>query len=177
MLIGNFLKNIKKEFKNHQFAGVSFNSEDCKKDYIFFAIKGIKSDGSKFIDHAIEKGATIIGLPKSGVATELRVEFADGVIDDWETVDFIAQQPVDCSPAAQESTTDDSEDEGRGKRADRDLATSPVIEDDPFAELDAIMFGVQGDAIGGEDTDVAGDAEVGDGDADPYDLLESMLSG
>ena len=35
MLIGNFLKNIKKEFKNHQFAGLSFNSEDCKK-IIFF---------------------------------------------------------------------------------------------------------------------------------------------
>ena len=60
MLIGSFLKNIKKEFKNHQFTGLSFNSADCKKDYIFFAIKGTKSDGSKFIDHAIEKGATII---------------------------------------------------------------------------------------------------------------------
>ena len=34
MLIGNFLKNIKKEFQNHQFAGLSFNSADCKKDYI-----------------------------------------------------------------------------------------------------------------------------------------------
>ena len=60
MLIGNFLKNIKKEFRNHQFAGLSFNSADCKKDYIFFAIKGTKSDGNKFIDHAIIKGATII---------------------------------------------------------------------------------------------------------------------
>ncbi|MDB9819659.1 UDP-N-acetylmuramoyl-L-alanyl-D-glutamate--2,6-diaminopimelate ligase, partial [Candidatus Pelagibacter sp.] len=60
MLIGNFLKNIKKEFRNHQFAGLSFNSVDCKKGYIFFAIKGIKSDGSKFIAHAIKKGATII---------------------------------------------------------------------------------------------------------------------
>ena len=60
MLIGNFLKNIKKEFKNHQFAGLSFNSTDCKKDYIFFAIKGTKSDGSKFIDPAIKKGATVI---------------------------------------------------------------------------------------------------------------------
>ena len=60
MLIGNFLKNIKKEFKNHQFTGLSFNSKDCKKDYIFFAIKGTKSDGSKFIDDAIKKGATII---------------------------------------------------------------------------------------------------------------------
>ena len=39
MLIGNFLKNIKKEFKNHQFVGLSFNSEDCKKDYIFLQSK------------------------------------------------------------------------------------------------------------------------------------------
>ena len=60
MLIGNFLKNIKKEFRNYQFAGLSFNSADCKKDYIFFAIKGTKTDGSKFIDDAIKKGATII---------------------------------------------------------------------------------------------------------------------
>ena len=60
MLIGNFLKNIKKEFRNHQFTGLSFNSAYCKKDYIFFAIKGAKSDGSRFIDHAIVKGATII---------------------------------------------------------------------------------------------------------------------
>ena len=65
MLIGNFLKNIKKEFRNHRFAGLSFNSADCKKDYIFFAIKGTKSDGNKFIDHAIIKGAkTIISEQK-----------------------------------------------------------------------------------------------------------------
>ena len=60
MLIGNFLKNIKKEFRNHRFAGLSFNSADCKKNYIFFAIKGAKSDGSNFISNAIEKGATTI---------------------------------------------------------------------------------------------------------------------
>ena len=40
MLIGGFLKNTKKEFRNHYFSGLSFNSADCKKDYIFFAIKG-----------------------------------------------------------------------------------------------------------------------------------------
>ena len=60
MLIGGFLKNTKKEFRNRYFSGLSFNSADCKKDYIFFAIKGTKSDGSKFIDDAIKKGATII---------------------------------------------------------------------------------------------------------------------
>ena len=56
----NFLKNIKKEFRNRYFSGLSFSSVDCKKDYIFFAIKGTKSDGSKFIDDAIKKGATIV---------------------------------------------------------------------------------------------------------------------
>ncbi|MDB9979157.1 bifunctional UDP-N-acetylmuramoyl-L-alanyl-D-glutamate--2,6-diaminopimelate ligase MurE/UDP-N-acetylmuramoyl-tripeptide--D-alanyl-D-alanine ligase MurF [Candidatus Pelagibacter sp.] len=60
MLLGSFLKNIKKEFRNRYFSGLSFNSGGCKKDYIFFAIKGTKSDGSKFIDDAIKKGATII---------------------------------------------------------------------------------------------------------------------
>jgi murE/murF fusion protein len=60
MLIGGFLKNTKKEFRNRYFSGLSFNSADCKKDHIFFAIKGTKSDGSKFIDHAIKKGATVI---------------------------------------------------------------------------------------------------------------------
>ena len=60
MLIGSFLKNTKKEIRNRYFSGLSFNSADCKKDHIFFAIKGTKSNGSKFIDDAIKKGATII---------------------------------------------------------------------------------------------------------------------
>ena len=60
MLIGSFLKNTNREFRNRYFSGLSFNSADCKKDYIFFAIKGTKSDGSKFIDDAIKKGATTI---------------------------------------------------------------------------------------------------------------------
>ena len=60
MLIGGFLKNTKKEFRNRYFSGLSFNSADCKKDHIFFAIKGTKSNGSKFIDDAIKKGARII---------------------------------------------------------------------------------------------------------------------
>jgi len=60
MLIGSFLKNTKKEFRNRYFSGLSFNSANCKKNYIFFAIKGTKSDGSKFINDAIKKGATMI---------------------------------------------------------------------------------------------------------------------
>ena len=65
MLIGQFLKNTKTRYKNHYFSGLSFNSSECKKDYIFFAIKGIINDGKKFINNAIKNGAkTIISTSK-----------------------------------------------------------------------------------------------------------------
>jgi len=65
MLIGNYVKKINLKYKNHHFSGLSFNSLDCKKDNIFFAIKGNKSDGNKFIKNAIKKGAkTIISNQK-----------------------------------------------------------------------------------------------------------------
>ncbi len=60
MLIGHFFNRIKTEYKNHYFSGISFDSSKCKKNYIFFAIKGNKIDGNKFINHAIEKGAKTI---------------------------------------------------------------------------------------------------------------------
>jgi len=65
MIIGNFIKGIKSEYRNHYFSGLNFNSSKCKKDNIFFAIKGNKIDGNKFINHAIQKGAkTIISNQK-----------------------------------------------------------------------------------------------------------------
>ena len=60
MIIKNFLKEIKLKYKNQRFSGLCFNSAECKKDNIFFAIKGTKIDGNKFINHAIKKGAKII---------------------------------------------------------------------------------------------------------------------
>jgi len=60
MLIGNYFKNINLKYKEHFFSGLSFNSLVCKKNDIFFAIKGTKTDGNKFIKHAIEKGARTI---------------------------------------------------------------------------------------------------------------------
>ena len=60
MIIGNFTKGIELKHKNHYFSGICCNSTKCKKDYIFFAIKGTKIDGNKFINHAIQKGAKII---------------------------------------------------------------------------------------------------------------------
>ena len=60
MIIGNFIKGIELKHKNHYFSGLCFNSVNCKKDNIFFAIKGTRIDGNKFIDHAIQKGANTI---------------------------------------------------------------------------------------------------------------------
>ena len=60
MIIGNFIKGAELKHRNRYFSGICFNSSKCRKDNIFFAIKGNKSDGNKFIDHAIQKGAKII---------------------------------------------------------------------------------------------------------------------
>ena len=51
MLIGNYFKNINLSFKNHKFSGLSFNSNNCKKNYIFFSIKGNNLNGNKFINY------------------------------------------------------------------------------------------------------------------------------
>ena len=42
MLIGKYFKKIKPKFKNHYFSGLNFNSTKCKKNNIFFAVKGNK---------------------------------------------------------------------------------------------------------------------------------------
>ena len=64
-MIGNFIKGIELKHKNHYFSGLCFNSTKCKKNDIFFAIKGTAIDGNKFINHAIKKGAkTVISNQK-----------------------------------------------------------------------------------------------------------------
>ena len=60
MLIGNYFKNVNLSFKNHKFSGISFNSNNCKKNDIFFAIKGNNLNGNNFINHAINKGAKTV---------------------------------------------------------------------------------------------------------------------
>ena len=65
MLIGDYFKKINSKNKRHYFSGINFNSFNCTKDNIFFAIKGNKKNGNKFIDQAIENGAkTIISNQK-----------------------------------------------------------------------------------------------------------------
>ena len=60
MLLGNYFTNIDSSKKKFFFSGISFNSNDIKKDNIFFAIKGNNFDGNKFIPTAIKKGSKII---------------------------------------------------------------------------------------------------------------------
>ena len=60
MLIGDYFHKVNSKYKSHSFSNLSFNSASCKKGSIFFAIKGNKIDGNKFIDKAISNGAKTI---------------------------------------------------------------------------------------------------------------------
>ena len=65
MLIGKLFKTKRKEFEKHFFSGLSFDSNLCKKNCIFFAVKGINNDGHNYISKAIQNGARTIVHQKS----------------------------------------------------------------------------------------------------------------
>ena len=60
MLLGNLLKSISENYRKINVKGISFDSRKVKKKDIFFAIKGNKISGTKFINDAILKGASVI---------------------------------------------------------------------------------------------------------------------
>ncbi len=60
MLLKNLIKNIPESKKKIIVSGISSNSKQIKKNYIFFAIRGEKINGEKFIKEAIRKGASTI---------------------------------------------------------------------------------------------------------------------
>ncbi len=60
MLLKNLIKNIPKEKKNTLISGLSSNSIETKKNFIFFAIRGNRVNGEKFINEAVKKGAVVI---------------------------------------------------------------------------------------------------------------------
>ena len=64
MLLSDYFFNIKNDYKNFFFSGISFDSNQIKKNYIFFAIRGNKTDGNNFISSAIKNGAKIIVTEK-----------------------------------------------------------------------------------------------------------------
>ncbi len=74
MQLKDYIPNIKKKYSKFFFTGLSFESSKIKKNYIFFAIKGEKTDGNKFIPAAIKKGSKII-------VSEIKFkEYQDGVL-------------------------------------------------------------------------------------------------
>ena len=65
MLLKNLIKNISKDKEKIAISGLSINSKEVKKNYIFFAIKGNKFNGELFIKSAIKKGASVIICSKN----------------------------------------------------------------------------------------------------------------
>ena len=65
MLLKKIIKNLPKEKRKICIKGLEINSKKVKKGYIFFAIKGQKFNGEKFIDEAIKNGAVAIVIDKN----------------------------------------------------------------------------------------------------------------
>jgi len=64
MLLKNYFYNIDNKYGNFTFSGISSDTNNLKKDNIFFAIKGNNNDGNKFTTIAIKKGCKIIVTEK-----------------------------------------------------------------------------------------------------------------
>ena len=60
MLLKNLIKDSPKRLEKLKIKGLALNSKDVKKGFIFFAIKGNKSNGENYINNAIKNGAIII---------------------------------------------------------------------------------------------------------------------
>ncbi len=60
MLLKNLTKNSPAKLKNLEITGLSLNSKNIKKGFIFFAIRGNKFNGENYINEAIKKGARLV---------------------------------------------------------------------------------------------------------------------
>ena len=60
MYIGKLFTNLPKKYYLHKFNDLSLDSRKCKQGDIFFSIKGVKKNGNKFINNAINNGAKTI---------------------------------------------------------------------------------------------------------------------
>ena len=65
MLLKKLIKNLKETKKKISIRGLASNSKNVQKGFIFFAIKGHKFNGEKFIKDAIKKGASAIVCSKN----------------------------------------------------------------------------------------------------------------
>ena len=56
----SLFQDLNEDTLSHQVKGISSNSKEISKGYIFVAIKGERFDGSEFISEAEENGAFLI---------------------------------------------------------------------------------------------------------------------
>ena len=86
MLLSDLLKNTQEKkqlnFKkfNPLIKGLSSNSKDIKKGFVFVAIKGKNFDGHKFIDEAKKKGAKFIAVSSKKIIKKLKKNKIEFVI-------------------------------------------------------------------------------------------------
>ena len=60
MLLKNLIKNTPKSIEKLEIKGLALNSKKVKKGFIFFALRGNKSNGEDYIKEAIKKGAILV---------------------------------------------------------------------------------------------------------------------
>ena len=65
MLLKNLIKLSLKKNNKLDIKGLSTNSKKIKKGFIFFAIKGNKSNGENYIEEAVNKGAAVVVCSKN----------------------------------------------------------------------------------------------------------------
>ena len=65
MLLKDLIKNLPKEKKKIRVKGLSIDSKKTRQGFIFFAIKGNKFNGEKYISEAIKKGSIAIVCSKT----------------------------------------------------------------------------------------------------------------
>ncbi len=65
MLLKNLIKKSPQNLQKLKITGLALNSKDVRKGFIFFALKGSRSNGEHFINQAIKKRAALIICSKS----------------------------------------------------------------------------------------------------------------
>ena len=60
MLLKKLIKSCPEDIMKIDISGLAIDSRNVKKGNIFFALKGSKLNGEKFITNAIKKGAGVI---------------------------------------------------------------------------------------------------------------------
>ena len=65
MLLKKLIKNLPKEKKKINIKGLAVDSRKVKKGFIFFAVKGNKLNGEKYIKKAIQNGAVVVVCSKN----------------------------------------------------------------------------------------------------------------